>query len=76
MDLGDEGKEGDCHGRERGHRQGGHADLGAEGVDVAICARRKEPLEEAADEIAKATGAQDHPHRRRSHEGRRTRKSS
>jgi NAD(P)-dependent dehydrogenase (short-subunit alcohol dehydrogenase family) len=27
-----------------------------EGVDVAICARRKEPLEAAAAEIAKATG--------------------
>jgi short-subunit dehydrogenase len=27
-----------------------------EGVDVAICARRKEPLEQAAAEIAKETG--------------------
>jgi 3-oxoacyl-[acyl-carrier protein] reductase len=27
-----------------------------EGVDVAICGRRKEPLEVAAAEIAKATG--------------------
>jgi len=30
--------------------------LAREGVDVAICARRKEPLEAAAAEIAKATG--------------------
>ena len=29
--------------------------LAKEGVDVAICARRKEPLEKAAGEIAKAT---------------------
>ncbi|MEA2345783.1 MAG: hypothetical protein QOF63_3952 [Thermoanaerobaculia bacterium] len=30
--------------------------LAAEGVDVAICARRKEPLEATAKEIAKKTG--------------------
>jgi len=30
--------------------------LAREGVDVAICARRKEPLEAAAAEIAKETG--------------------
>ncbi len=30
--------------------------LAREGVDVAICARRKEPLEQTAAEIAKATG--------------------
>ena len=30
--------------------------LSKEGVDVAICARRKEPLEAAANEIAKETG--------------------
>ena len=30
--------------------------LAREGVDVAICARRKEPLEATASEIAKATG--------------------
>src|ERR1700722_19181822 len=30
--------------------------LAKEGVDVAICARRKEPLEAAANEIAKVTG--------------------
>src|SRR5512132_4578174 len=30
--------------------------LAREGVDVAICARRKEPLEAAANEIAKETG--------------------
>ena len=30
--------------------------LAAEGVSVAICARRKEPLEAAAAEISKATG--------------------
>jgi NAD(P)-dependent dehydrogenase (short-subunit alcohol dehydrogenase family) len=29
--------------------------LAKEGVDVAICARRKEPLDEAANEIARAT---------------------
>src|SRR5262245_66672006 len=30
--------------------------LAKEGVDVAICARRKEPLEKVAAEISKATG--------------------
>jgi NAD(P)-dependent dehydrogenase (short-subunit alcohol dehydrogenase family) len=30
--------------------------LANEGVDIAICARRKEPLEAAASEISKATG--------------------
>jgi NAD(P)-dependent dehydrogenase (short-subunit alcohol dehydrogenase family) len=30
--------------------------LAQEGVDVAICARRNEPLEAAAKDIAKATG--------------------
>jgi NAD(P)-dependent dehydrogenase (short-subunit alcohol dehydrogenase family) len=30
--------------------------LANEGVDIAICARRKEPLEAAANEISKATG--------------------
>ena len=30
--------------------------LAREGVDVAICARRKEPLEKTAAEIAKETG--------------------
>ena len=35
--------------------------LAREGVDVAICARRKEPLEETAAEIAKATGRKIHP---------------
>lgn len=32
--------------------------LAAEGARVAICARREEPLERAADEIRKATGAE------------------
>jgi len=32
--------------------------LAAEGARVAICARRKEHLEQAADEIRKATGGQ------------------
>ncbi len=31
-------------------------ELGMEGVDVVICARRMEPLEEAAAELAEATG--------------------
>jgi short-subunit dehydrogenase len=30
--------------------------LAQEGVDVAICTRRNEPLEAAAKDIAKATG--------------------
>ena len=34
--------------------------LAREGVDVAICARRKEPLEAAAAEIAKETGRKIH----------------
>src|SRR3569623_3184619 len=35
--------------------------LAKEGVDVAICARRMEPLMAAADEIAKATGRKTVP---------------
>ena len=34
--------------------------LAMEGCDVAICARRKEPLEATAAEIAKATGRTIH----------------
>ena len=35
--------------------------LAREGVDVAICARHKGPLEEAAAEIAKERGARSFP---------------
>src|ERR1700751_6438136 len=35
--------------------------LAREGVDVAICARRKEPLERTAAEIAKETGRKIFP---------------
>src|SRR5215475_4393171 len=35
--------------------------LAREGVDVVICARGKEPLEQAAAEIAKATGRKIFP---------------
>jgi len=37
--------------------------LAREGVDVAICARRKEPLEAAASQIARETNAKWSPYR-------------
>jgi NAD(P)-dependent dehydrogenase (short-subunit alcohol dehydrogenase family) len=55
MDLKLEGKTALVTGGSAGIGKGIARALAQEGVDVAICARRKEPLEEAAAEIARAT---------------------
>ena len=56
MDLGMTGKTAVVTGASEGIGKAVTLALAREGVDVAICARRKEPLEKAAAEIAKATG--------------------
>src|ERR1700730_8554647 len=56
MDLGMTGKKAIVTGASAGIAKAVPRSLAREGVDVAICARRKEPLEEAAAEIAKDTG--------------------
>ena len=56
MDLKLKGKTALVTGGSEGIGKGIALALAKEGVDVAICARRKEPLEAAANEIAKATG--------------------
>ena len=56
MDLKLKGKTALVTGGSEGIGKGIAIALAKEGVDVAICARRKEPLEAAAAEIAKATG--------------------
>lgn len=56
MDLQLKGKTALITGGSEGIGKGIALALGREGVDVAICARRKEPLEAAAREIAAATG--------------------
>jgi NAD(P)-dependent dehydrogenase (short-subunit alcohol dehydrogenase family) len=56
MDLQLKGKTALVTGGSEGIGKGIALLLAKEGVDVAICARRKEPLEAAAAEIAKATG--------------------
>jgi 3-oxoacyl-[acyl-carrier protein] reductase len=56
MDLQLKGKTAVVTGGSEGIGKGIAMTLAKEGVDVAICARRKEPLEAAAAEIAKATG--------------------
>ena len=56
MDLKLQGKTALVTGGSEGIGKGITLALAKEGVDVAICARRKEPLEAAAKEIAKATG--------------------
>jgi NAD(P)-dependent dehydrogenase (short-subunit alcohol dehydrogenase family) len=55
MDLKLEGKTALVTGGSAGIGKGIARALAKEGVDVAICARRKEPLEEAAAEIARET---------------------
>ena len=57
MDLKLKGKTALVTGGSEGIGKGIALALAKEGVDVAICARRKEPLEATAREIAKATGA-------------------
>src|ERR1044072_7129369 len=56
MDLKLKGKTALVTGGSEGIGKGIALALAKEGVDVAICARRKEPLEAAAGEIAKSTG--------------------
>src|SRR5499426_4721145 len=56
MDLKLKGKTALVTGGSEGIGKGIALALAKEGVDVAICARRKEPLDAAAGEIAKATG--------------------
>ena len=56
MDLKLQGKTALVTGGSEGIGKGIAWALAKEGVDVAICARRKEPLEAAAKEIAQATG--------------------
>jgi 3-oxoacyl-[acyl-carrier protein] reductase len=56
MDLGMQGKKALVTGGSEGIGKAVTRALAREGVEVAICARRKEPLEQAAAEIAKETG--------------------
>ena len=56
MDLGMQGKKALVTGGSEGIGKAVTRALAREGVDVAICARRKEPLEQAAAGIAKETG--------------------
>src|SRR5262249_52644438 len=56
MDLKLKGKTAIVTGGSEGIGKGIARALAKEGVDVAICARRKEPLEAVANEIAEETG--------------------
>ncbi len=56
MDLAMTGKKAIVTGASEGIGKAVTRALAREGVDVAICARRKEPLEQAAAEIAKESG--------------------
>src|SRR5690242_6576494 len=56
MDLKLKGKTALITGGSEGIGKGIALALAKEGVDIAICARRKEPLDAAAGEIVKATG--------------------
>src|SRR6202790_5750623 len=56
MDLGMKDKTAIVTGASEGIGKAITRSLAREGVDVAICARRREPLEAAAAEIAKETG--------------------
>src|ERR1700691_4237771 len=56
MDLKLKGKKAIVTGASEGIGKSITRTLAQEGVDVAICARRKEPLEATAAEIAKQTG--------------------
>src|SRR5208283_228479 len=56
MDLAMTGKKAIVTGASEGIGKAITRSLAREGADVAICARRKEPLERTAAEIAKATG--------------------
>ena len=56
MDLGLQGKKAVVTGASAGIGKAVTRTLAREGVDVAVCARRKEPIEQAAAEISKETG--------------------
>src|SRR4026209_170433 len=56
MDLKLKGKTALINGGSEGIGKGIALALAKEGVDIAMCARRKEPLEAAAGEISKTTG--------------------
>jgi 3-oxoacyl-[acyl-carrier protein] reductase len=60
MDLAMTGKKAIVTGASEGIGKAITQALASEGVDVAICARRKEPLEATAAEIAKSTGRKIH----------------
>jgi 3-oxoacyl-[acyl-carrier protein] reductase len=61
MDLGLQGKKAIVTGASAGIGKAVTRTLAREGVDVAVCARRKEPLDQAAAEIAKETGRKIFP---------------
>src|SRR5262245_17151835 len=58
LELGLNGKVAIITGGSEGLGRAAAEKLAAEGARVAICARRKEVLDQAADEIRKATGGQ------------------
>jgi 3-oxoacyl-[acyl-carrier protein] reductase len=62
LDLGLNGKIAIITGGSDGLGRAAAEKLAAEGARVAICARRKEHLEQAADEVRKATGGEVLPH--------------
>src|SRR5262245_66268764 len=57
LELGLNGKVAIITGGSEGLGRAAAEKLAAEGARVAICARRKEVLDQAADEISKATGS-------------------
>jgi 3-oxoacyl-[acyl-carrier protein] reductase len=61
IDLGLNGKVAIITGGSEGLGRAAAEKLAAEGVRVAICARRKEKLDQAADEIRKATNGRCSP---------------
>ena len=71
MDLKLKGKTALVTGGREGIGKGIALALAKEGVDVAICARRMEPLEKTAKEIARGDRAQDRRHRGRPAQGQR-----